>query len=83
MPLPGISRKESASNFPARAQVNRVIMEMMERHGTEVIYVRGNHDDFLDSLLPVDFFNLKIVKDFIHYSHGRKYYGRTGISSIA
>ncbi|MDR2129698.1 MAG: UDP-2,3-diacylglucosamine diphosphatase [Odoribacteraceae bacterium] len=52
----------------------RVILKMMENHGTEVIYVRGNHDDFLDSLIPVDFFNLKVVKDFIHCSHGKRYY---------
>ena len=25
----------------------KVIMKMMENFGTEVIYVRGNHDDFL------------------------------------
>lgn len=27
----------------------KVIMKMMENYGTEVIYVRGNHDDFLDN----------------------------------
>ena len=27
----------------------KVIMKMMENFGTEVIYVCGNHDDFLDS----------------------------------
>ncbi|MDR2414599.1 MAG: UDP-2,3-diacylglucosamine diphosphatase [Odoribacteraceae bacterium] len=52
----------------------RVIMKMMENHGTEVIYVRGNHDDFLDALAPVAFYNLRIVKDFIHASHGKRYY---------
>lgn len=26
---------------------------MMENFGTEVIYVRGNHDDFLDGLVPM------------------------------
>lgn len=52
----------------------RVIMKMMENFGTEVIYVRGNHDDFLDSLMPINFQNLKIVKDFVHESNGRKYY---------
>lgn len=52
----------------------RVILKMMENFGTEIIYVRGNHDDFLDSIMPVNFYNLKIVKDFIHESNGRKYY---------
>jgi UDP-2,3-diacylglucosamine pyrophosphatase LpxH len=52
----------------------RVIMKMMENQGTEVIYVRGNHDDFLDNLIPVHFHNLKVVKDFIHQGRGRRYY---------
>jgi UDP-2,3-diacylglucosamine pyrophosphatase LpxH len=52
----------------------RVIMKMMENFGTEVIYVRGNHDDFLDNLTPIHFFNLKIVKDYILERNGKKYY---------
>ena len=47
---------------------------MMEKQGTEVIYVRGNHDDFLDGLAPMTFYNIKIVRDFIHESHGRRYF---------
>lgn len=50
----------------------KVIMKMMEKQGTEVIYVRGNHDDFLDGLAPMTFYNIKIVRDFIHESHGRR-----------
>lgn len=52
----------------------KVIMKMMENYGTQVVYVRGNHDDFLDNLAPLNFFNIKIVKDYIHKSHGRRYY---------
>lgn len=36
----------------------KVIMKMMEKQGTEVIYVRGNHDDFMDSLAPMTFYNI-------------------------
>lgn len=52
----------------------KVIMKMMEKQGTEVIYVRGNHDDFLDNLAPMTFYNVKIVKEFIHESHGKRYF---------
>lgn len=52
----------------------KVIMKMMEKQGTEVVYVRGNHDDFLDNLAPITFYNVKIVKEFIHESHGKRYY---------
>ena len=47
---------------------------MMENFGTEVIYVRGNHDDFLDSLVPMTFYNVKIVKEYILETHGKRYY---------
>ena len=52
----------------------KVIMKMMENFGTEVIYVRGNHDDFLDALAPLNFYNVKIVKDCIYESKGKRYY---------
>jgi UDP-2,3-diacylglucosamine pyrophosphatase LpxH len=31
---------------------------------TEVIYIRGNHDDFLDDLIPFDFEKLQIKSDY-------------------
>ena len=34
----------------------KILMRMMERKGTQVVYVRGNHDDFLDSLAPLTFY---------------------------
>ncbi|MDR0566909.1 MAG: UDP-2,3-diacylglucosamine diphosphatase [Prevotellaceae bacterium] len=52
----------------------RVILKMMENFGTEVVYVRGNHDDFLDPLIPITFHNVKIVKDFVHRRNGVSYY---------
>lgn len=55
-------------------QFFKVIMKMMENFGTEVIYVRGNHDDFLDNLAPLTLYNIKIVKDYTHETHGKRYY---------
>jgi UDP-2,3-diacylglucosamine pyrophosphatase LpxH len=52
----------------------KVIMKMMENHNTEVVYVRGNHDDFIDHLAPFKFNNIEIVKDYIHQKNGKKYY---------
>jgi UDP-2,3-diacylglucosamine pyrophosphatase LpxH len=45
-------------------RVVRRIIQMIERHGTEVIYVRGNHDDFLDKLMPFSFSNIQLVNQF-------------------
>lgn len=59
---------------PKHTDFFKVIMKMMEKQGTEIIYVRGNHDDFIDSMVPFTFYNIRFVKDFIHESHGRRYY---------
>ena len=45
----------------------------MEKQNTEVIYVRGNHDDFLDGMIPLHFANFHIVKDYILESNGKHY----------
>jgi UDP-2,3-diacylglucosamine pyrophosphatase LpxH len=52
----------------------RVVLKMIEKNKTEVIYVRGNHDDFLDNVLPFAVGNLSIVKDHIHESNGKKFW---------
>lgn len=44
------------------------------QHTTEIIYLRGNHDDFLDRILPVTFQNISIVKDYLYVSGDKRYY---------
>ncbi len=51
----------------------RVILKMIEKHNTKVIYVRGNHDDFLDHILPFEFAGISIVKDYIYESFNKRY----------
>lgn len=51
----------------------KVLMKMMEKQGTEIVYIRGNHDDFLEKLVPFSFSNLTIVKDYLLNSHGKRY----------
>ena len=43
-------------------------------HETKIIYVRGNHDDFLDRVIPLTFSNISVVKDYIHTSGDKRYY---------
>ena len=52
----------------------KIIMKMMENHNTRVIYVRGNHDDFIDHLAPFSFANIDIVKDYVHRNNNKTYY---------
>lgn len=44
------------------------------QHDTHIIYLRGNHDDFLDRVLPLQFANITVLKDYVYTSHGRSYY---------
>lgn len=52
----------------------KVIMKMMENHNTHIVYVRGNHDDFIDYLAPFSFANISIVKDYVYEKSGKRYY---------
>jgi UDP-2,3-diacylglucosamine pyrophosphatase LpxH len=44
----------------------RIVLKKMEKRGTEVVYVRGNHDDILASFLPLQFEGLQICEDHVH-----------------
>ncbi|WKV13779.1 UDP-2,3-diacylglucosamine diphosphatase [Marivirga harenae] len=50
------------------------ILKMIEDHKTEVIYLRGNHDDFLDQVLPFKVGNLTITRDIVIESNGKRFY---------
>lgn len=51
----------------------RMVLRMIEKHHTELVYVSGNHDDFLGSIIPFVYGDIWIVKEHIHYSNGKKY----------
>jgi len=56
------------------SRVIRTILKKMEKENTEVVYLRGNHDDILERFLPLTFGSIRIVKDYIHRSpNGKKY----------
>lgn len=46
----------------------RLILKMIEKKDTEVIYLRGNHDDILSRFLPLMFGNLRIVEEHVHHT---------------
>lgn len=45
-------------------RVIRILLRKIESEGTRLIYVRGNHDDYLDTVLPLGFSNIEIVREF-------------------
>ncbi len=53
----------------------RHVLKKMEKRDTQVIYLRGNHDDVLAKFLPIAFENLQIVEDHIHETaDGKRYF---------
>jgi UDP-2,3-diacylglucosamine pyrophosphatase LpxH len=61
--------KKQHSNF-FKYVINLVAKSKCE----EIIYLRGNHDDFLDEILPFTMGNFKIKRHHIHYGVRRKYF---------
>lgn len=53
----------------------RTVLKQIVRYDTKVIYLRGNHDDFLDQIMPLKVGkNFSIRKDYILKSTNRQYY---------
>ena len=44
----------------------RLVLKKAEKHGTEIIYLRGNHDDFLWKILPLQFDRVHLCNEYIH-----------------
>ncbi|MES2438282.1 MAG: glycosyltransferase [Verrucomicrobiota bacterium] len=44
----------------------RKVLKMTEKDDTEVIYLRGNHDDILERFLPLSFGKIRFTKEHIH-----------------
>lgn len=56
------------------SRVIRKIFKMTERDDTEVIYLRGNHDEILERFLPMAFGKIRLTKEYIHTSaNGKRY----------
>lgn len=51
----------------------RRVLTMIQKRDTEVVYLRGNHDDFLGRLLPMQFESLSLVEDHILESRTGNY----------
>jgi len=52
----------------------RLLMKYMHKYHTKIIYLRGNHDDFLDEILPFSFGPFLIKRTHILNSGDKKYY---------
>lgn len=50
------------------------VLKLIEDYDTQVVYLRGNHDDFLDQMIPIQMGRLSIQRDFYYESSGKKFY---------
>lgn len=62
----GWALKGGGKWLPDHTKFVRTVLKKMEKQGTEVIYLRGNHDDILERFLPINFGNLRIVDEYLH-----------------
>jgi UDP-2,3-diacylglucosamine pyrophosphatase LpxH len=46
---------------------------MLEKRDTEVVYLRGNHDDVLGKILPLRLDRLRIAEEHVHEGVGGRY----------
>jgi UDP-2,3-diacylglucosamine pyrophosphatase LpxH len=51
----------------------KYLIKIVEKQKTQIIYLRGNHDDFLEKILPFNFDRLSIVREYYHLSNNKKY----------
>ena len=67
-------RKSQKYWSETNTQFIKKIISKIVKEQTDVIYVRGNHDDFLDKIVPFAFPNIQVVKDYVLESQGRRYF---------
>ncbi len=66
--IDGWQLKRTGQWTKAHTRFIRIVLKKLEKRDTEVIYLRGNHDDVLSAFLPLAFENLSIVEDYVHES---------------
>lgn len=71
--IDGWQLRRGGSWTKAHTRFVRIVLKKLEKRDTEVIYLRGNHDDILATFLPLDFENLRIVEDYIHETPRGRY----------
>ena len=72
--IDGWALKSNGKWTPNCTKIFRRFMKMSE-NGTKVIYIRGNHDDFLKDFIPFKLNNIRIVRKYVYIGiDGRTYF---------
>jgi UDP-2,3-diacylglucosamine pyrophosphatase LpxH len=57
----------------AHTRFVRIVLKKLEKRDTEIIYLRGNHDDVLAAFMPLEFEQLSVVEDYVHEGPNGRY----------
>lgn len=57
----------------AHTRFVRRVLTLVQKKDTDVVYLRGNHDDFLARLLPMQFDRLSLAEDYVLESASGRY----------
>lgn len=72
--IDGWALKRGGKWSSRHSRVIRKVIKMTEQDHTEVIYLRGNHDDILERFLPMSFGRIRLTKEHIHVTaEGKRY----------
>lgn len=72
--IDGWALKRGGRWSPRHSRVIRKILKMTERDETEVVYLRGNHDEILERFLPMAFGRIRLTKEHVHpAADGKRY----------
>lgn len=50
------------------------IIGLTSKKKCKIVYIRGNHDDFLEEIMPLKIGNFSIRKYYVHYGVNKKYF---------
>jgi len=64
--IDGWSLRRRGGWSSAHTRFIRLVLKKMEKQATQVVYLRGNHDDVLRHFLPVAVDGLEIVEEHLH-----------------
>lgn len=72
--IDGWELKKYSTWKPKHSLFFQFIVKIMEENKTKVWYLHGNHDDFLDAIIPLKMGNFSLQMDYIYESYGKKYF---------
>ncbi len=71
--IDGWRLKRGAAWTKSHTKFIRRVLTMIQKRDTEVVYLRGNHDDFIGRLLPMQFERLSLVEDYVLETESGRY----------